>query len=46
MPTATATDRLRPLAAAHAESLTGDSIAAARETGVPLLAAIEALADW
>jgi hypothetical protein len=44
--TGTAIDRLKPDAAAHAESLAGDDMAEARETGLSLLAKLGALAGW
>ena len=44
--TSTATDRLKPLAAAHAGALAGDDMAAARTTGRALLASLAALGDW
>ena len=46
LPTDTAVDRLKPLAASHARALAGDSMPAARETGLALLASLEALAGW
>ena len=45
-PTDTAVDRLKPLAASHARALTGESMPAARETGLALLAGLEAWAGW
>ena len=41
-----ALDRLKPDAAAHAESLAGSDMSKARETGLTLLARLEALAGW
>jgi uncharacterized protein YceK len=46
LPTDTAVDRLKPLAASHARALAGDDMPAARETGLALLAGLEALAGW
>jgi hypothetical protein len=46
LPTDTAVDRLKPLAASHARALAGESMPAARETGLALLAGLEALAGW
>ncbi len=44
--TSGAIDRLRPDAAAHADSLAGNDMEKARETGLTLLARLGALADW
>ena len=44
--TSSAIDRLRPAAADHADALAGDSMPAARETGLALLAQLAAFADW
>lgn len=41
-----AIDRLRPAAADHAEALAGESMPAARETGLALLSQLSAYADW
>lgn len=46
LPTDTAVDRLKPLAASHARALAGEDMPAARETGLALLAGLEALAGW
>ena len=42
----TALDRIEPKAAAHAASLAGDDIAAARVTGLELLETLAAYAGW
>ena len=44
--TETAADRLRTPAAEHARALAGDDPAAMRETGVRLLALMQAAFDW
>lgn len=44
--TNSAIDRLKPAAAAHARSLTGDDMAEARKTGLALIAELGAYADW
>ena len=41
-----AIDRLKPDAEAHANSLAGDDMVKARETGLTLLARLGALAGW
>ena len=41
-----AIDRLKPAAADHADALARDSMPAARETGLALLAQLAAFADW
>lgn len=45
-PQGTALDRLKRPAAEHAQSLTGEDTALMRETGLSLLAKLEALAGW
>lgn len=45
-PENTALDRLKPKAAAHAESLAGDDMEAARKTGLELLETLAAYAGW
>ena len=44
--TGTASDRLRPMAAAHAAALAGEDMAVARSSGRVLLASLAAWADW
>lgn len=44
--TNSAIDRLKPTAAAHAKSLTGDDMVEARKTGLALIAELGAYADW
>jgi len=41
-----AIDRLRPTAASHAAALAGDDMAAARKTGLALIAQLSAVAGW
>ena len=45
-PSGTAVDRLKAPAAAHARALAGEDMPKARETGLALLAALEAAAGW
>ena len=45
-PSGTAIDRLKQPAAAHALALTGEDTAKMRETGLSLLAQLEAVAGW
>jgi hypothetical protein len=44
--TGTAVDRLKAPAAAHARALAGEDMPRARETGLALLAQLEAYAGW
>lgn len=44
--TGTASDRLKPIAAAHAAALAGEDMAVARSTGRVLLASLAAWAGW
>jgi hypothetical protein len=44
--TTSAIDRLKPAAADHARALSENSMPAARETGLALLAQLAAYADW
>lgn len=45
-PQGTAIDRMKQPAAIHAQALTGEDTALMRETGLSLLAQLEALAGW
>jgi len=45
-PTNSAIDRIKPTAAAHAESLAGDDMVEARKTGLALIVQLSAYAGW